>query len=194
MCKPNDADIEMGNKQGKLKRRSKEETDRPSATDSLPRGGNERKRSIFSRGQGAPPPPPASAPVASHAPPPIAPPPVSLPPPAPASATGVTRVLEDKVALLRQKETLSLVECTHFTAKEIDSIREHTMGLLGYGSTPELQDSSVIRISKEDFMRFLGVSSKSLFPNRLYAFFATNVAEEVYAFVSSASWLINSMY
>ncbi|OQR92731.1 hypothetical protein THRCLA_08623 [Thraustotheca clavata] len=173
----------MGNKQAKLKRHAKEQSERSSATEAIQRAGGDRKRSLFTRPQGpAPQPAPVAPPTTYHAPPTVyAPPPpvVTPPPPLPVPTSGVSRVHDDKVAQLRQQETLALVECTHFTAKEIDSIREHTMGLLGYGSTPDLQDSSVIRISKDDFMRFLGVSSKSLFPNRLYAFFTTNSTEEL---------------
>ncbi|KAG9410498.1 hypothetical protein AC1031_018539 [Aphanomyces cochlioides] len=133
----------MGNKQGKLKRRGLD--DRPSVT--VTATPSERKRSIWSK---APPSPTALG-----------------PPPAPASPMKqVEREGNERTPAL---ETQELVERTHFSAREIDSIRENTFALLGYTLSPT--NYQEISISKEDFMKFLGVSVESLFPSRLFAIF-----------------------
>ncbi|RHY02787.1 hypothetical protein DYB25_011402 [Aphanomyces astaci] len=155
----------MGNKQGKLKRRSGD--DRPSTTGSA--AASERKRSLWSNkaisssSLPAPPPPPS---VSSNAPP---------------AAVGGPKSLQhephpeyqpQKPSSSPASETRDLVNHTHFSAKEIESIRENVFSLLGY--TLSQTSYAEISISKDDFMKFLGVPPQSLFPNRLFAIFATD--------------------
>ncbi|ETW05669.1 hypothetical protein, variant [Aphanomyces invadans] len=145
----------MGNKQGKLKRRSGD--DRPSLAGSAT--ASERKRSIWSKATGSSSPPP---------------------PPPPPSISSDTPLAPLKSISSPASETRDLVEHTHFSAKEVDSIRENVFSLLGYTLS---QTSYVeISISKDDFMKFLGVPSQSLFPSRLFAIFAAGPKKDTLTF------------
>ncbi|KAF0683714.1 Aste57867_24276 [Aphanomyces stellatus] len=140
----------MGNKQGKLKRRSGE--DRPSIT-----GSTNVKRPIWPK---APSPSHNSQTNGGS---------VGLPPAPISPPKSATLDHPDFIPKDLPLETYQLVEHTHFSAKEIDSIRENTFSLLGLTLSPSSYQE--ISITKDDFMKFLGVSSHSLFPNRLFAIF-----------------------
>lgn len=80
-----------------------------------------------------------------------------VPPPAPVQQTRMHPVLENK---------LSMVDVTMvFSPHEIQAIRKHLTSILGQ------QESESIVIPKDEFYRFLGATTSSLYVNRLYAIF-----------------------
>ncbi|TMW56356.1 hypothetical protein Poli38472_006366 [Pythium oligandrum] len=107
-----------------------------------------------SRGK-SPSPPPAAPPSAASAPAGVTAQPTSTLPPA--APTRIHPLLESKLSQL----DLSTI----FTPQEIDGIREHLAALLSQS------DDEPITIVKEEFYRFLGATSASLYVNRLYAIF-----------------------
>jgi hypothetical protein len=97
-------------------------------------------------------PPPPSEPV-----PPPPEQPKASPPPAPVAPPVMHPLLESK---------LSMVDVTTiFTPQDIDAIRSHLAALLGQ------REDEPIAIPKDEFYRFLGTSTSSLYVNRLYAIF-----------------------
>lgn len=97
-------------------------------------------------------PPAAPVSAAQYAPPPVA----SGKPPRPAAAANSSH-LEFKLSQLDVS--------TIFAPHEIQAIRKHLAGLLGQS------ESDPVVIPKDEFFRFLGTTSSSLYVNRLYSIF-----------------------
>lgn len=110
---------------------------------------------------------PPAAPVSAvqYAPPPAAA--ASGKPPRPA---GNSSHLEFK---LRQLDVSTI-----FAPHEIQAIRKHLAGLLGQS------ESDLVVIPKDEFFRFLGTTSSSLYVNRLYTIFDLSGNGYVRAIVS----------
>lgn len=96
----------------------------------------------------SPPPPPPAPPVAT------APAPMGKPPARPQAKSSQ---LEFKLSHV----DVSMI----FASQEIQSIRKHIAALLGQS------ESDPVLIPKDEFFRFLGTTSTSLYVNRLYTIF-----------------------
>ncbi|GLE10029.1 hypothetical protein PINS_up022003 [Pythium insidiosum] len=104
------------------------------------------------------PPPPQAAPAHSAAAPPAAPTAAAAP-----SSSGAARPI--RINPILESKLSSLDVTAVFSPQEIQAIRVHLSSLLG------VHESEPIVIRKEEFYRFLGTSTSSLYVNRLYAIF-----------------------